>query len=210
MLGVRSIKHWVIKLSIWRNHSLRKTTERRTRKIHRRRNPEIIHHWCLRIHRRWHPRVISWLRWHLIWRRHHHISSSIHEIPDKRIFSRHHWCRGPYICTLSRRHHTWRGHVHEGRILIEKLELFCILITAQFFSIFSILWISTLVTFARCFFLYSCRLRIRLFWWLILRLLLYVENVFDWFVYVRSLLVGWLGHSSRFDWLLHPIIINYN
>jgi hypothetical protein len=139
MLGVRSIKHWVIKLSIWRNHSLRKTTERRSRKIHRRRNPEIIHHWCLRIHRRWHPRVISWLRWHLIWRWHHHICSSIHVIPNKRIFSGHHWCRGPYICTLSRRHHSWRRHVHKWRILIEKLELFCILITAQFFSIFSFL-----------------------------------------------------------------------
>lgn len=163
-----TIHHWVIVWSIWRNHSLSKTTERRSRKIYRRRNPEIIHHWCLRIHRRWHPRMISWLRWHLIWWRHHHIWSSIHEISYEMIFSRHHCSCRPYIWTKSRRHHCWRRHVHIGWILIEKLKLFCLLVTAQFFSIFSILWISALFSFVWYLFFDRCRLQISLINWLIL------------------------------------------
>jgi hypothetical protein len=56
--------------------------------------------------------------------------------------------------------------------LIKKLELFCILITAQFFCIFTILWIGTLFAFVWCLFFYWCRSRISLFRRFILRLLL--------------------------------------
>lgn len=139
-------KHWVVMRGIRRHHSLGKTSERGSREVLRwRMHSKIgVHTRCRRIHWRSHPRMISRRRRHLVRRWQQHACSTIHEIPEERILSWDHWYYRLTIRAESRTHHSRQWHAHVWRIWVEKLELLCELVTAQFFSA---LWILSMHVF---------------------------------------------------------------